>query len=171
MKPNYLESVKSRLMSKVSKTDSCWNWTGCIHYRNGYGKTSFKGRSIYTHQVSFLVYKGEIPEGLEVCHSCDNRVCLNPSHLWLGTQLDNMNDMRVKGRAASGDNSGARKHPEKIPRGESHGSSKLTEIQVCEIREKFSEGRTTQRELSRQYGVHFSAISAIILRKKWAHID
>ena len=86
-------------MLKVIKTDYCWEWTG-LKYPSGYGRFCKK----YAHRFSYEIHKGEIYNNLKVCHSCDNPSCVNPEHLWLGTQKDNVQDRDKKGRGIGGDN-------------------------------------------------------------------
>ena len=81
----------------VQKTDGCWTWTGAKH-PFGHGLFTWEGRGQYTHRISWQIHFGEIPEGMYVCHSCDNPPCVNPAHLWLGTCADNLRDMVAKGR-------------------------------------------------------------------------
>ncbi len=84
-----------RFWSKVDKSGDCWLWRGSVNPQ-GYGTFSFGGKSRGAHRVSYLLSKGEIGDGLCVCHTCDNPPCVNPDHLWLGTQADNMRDMGSK---------------------------------------------------------------------------
>lgn len=94
-----------RFLSKVIKSDSgCWIWIASKD-KDGYGRFSFSGEDISAHRTSWLIYKGDIPEGLHVHHNCpggDNPSCVNPNHLWLGTQADNIADKVAKGRGCSG---------------------------------------------------------------------
>lgn len=100
------EDLKSRLMRKIEidHESGCWNWIGQKN-RDGYGalKVALGSRELSVmrgaHRVSFEAFKGEIADGLEVCHSCDNPSCINPDHLWAGTHQENMDDMRRKGRS------------------------------------------------------------------------
>jgi hypothetical protein len=87
-----------RFWEKVEKTEGCWNWTAAK--KHGYGSVKWGGRMRIAHRIAFEIECGSIPEGMQVCHHCDNPACVRPSHLFLGTQKDNMRDMIVKGRQA-----------------------------------------------------------------------
>lgn len=100
--PNYKgrapEPIKPRLEKFHIKTENdCWEWTSWKEHR-GYGQISVNGKRRQAHRVAYEEYVGKIPSGIFVCHSCDNRACINPKHLWLGTAQDNTNDMMRKGR-------------------------------------------------------------------------
>lgn len=90
-------SMEERFFQKVNKTNSCWLWTGALNSR-GYGSMGVAGKAISAHRLSYTWFKGEIPEGMIVCHSCDVPSCVNPDHLWVGSYADNMNDMVNKNR-------------------------------------------------------------------------
>src|SRR5690606_17309423 len=98
-----------RFFDKVCKTASCWNWTASK--RAGYGAFKFEGKVIGAHVFSYRYFKGHINSGLDVCHKCDNRACVNPDHLFLGSRSDNMQDAKRKGRLAVPVWTGIRKHP------------------------------------------------------------
>lgn len=129
---------------------TCWYWIGDID-RDGYGKFRIEGKRKLAHRVSYQMHKGPIPEGLCVCHSCDERLCVNPDHLWLGTNADNTRDMVMKGRGAVGERS---------------GMSKLTKEQVRDIRAKRENGWSYYR-IAREFGVNRSTISSIFRGKTW----
>lgn len=90
-------TIESILSKHVKKAGDCWEWTGCLTI-GGYGKTRAGYRHIMTHRYAYEQLVGQIPEGMFVCHRCDNRKCLNPAHLFLGTAQDNLRDSRDKGR-------------------------------------------------------------------------
>lgn len=137
--------------SKVAVTANpakCWNWMGA-KTQKGYGYVRQTGRAIRAHRMAWELTNGAIPDGLAVCHHCDNPLCCNPAHLFVGTHYDNMRDRSAKGR----DNS---------PRGESHYNCKLTDALVVEIRERWAQGGILLRELAEEYGVSISLISLIV---------
>ena len=86
-----------RLLAKTVRSGDCLLFTGCIN-KNGYGSFRFNGKTANVHKVSYILHHGDIPDGLVVMHSCDNRNCVEPTHLTLGTQSDNLRDMARKGR-------------------------------------------------------------------------
>lgn len=90
--------TERQFWANVEKTDSCWLWKSRSVHWSGYGWVRFKGISQGAHRVAYKLSKGSIPKGLCVCHTCDNRLCVNPDHLWLGTRRDNNVDMWQKGR-------------------------------------------------------------------------
>lgn len=92
------KSVSERFWGAIEKTDSCWLWEAGKG-SDGYGQFEVNGKKVKVHRYSYEIHKGEIPEGIDVLHTCDVRPCVNPDHLWLGTDADNNRDMREKGRA------------------------------------------------------------------------
>src|SRR5215831_7021758 len=124
-----LASRIERFWSHVSKADGCWEWTA---YRDpaGYGRLgagSKKAGVILAHRFSWIIHFGPIPEGIHVCHHCDNPPCVRPEHLFLGSNADNHADMRAKGRSNYGDRNAMRRYPEKRHWGEHNGLRKHPE--------------------------------------------
>lgn len=155
-----------RFWSKVShpRLDSdCWNWSASKN-NMGYGQIRFWGKTFTAHRIAWLIANGPIPSDICICHRCDNPACVNPSHLFLGTQTDNLHDMIAKRRH------GSHLHPERRPRGEAHKRAKLTDSEVIGIRDCYKAGGISQSKIAAQYGVTRSAISLITRRKKWTHI-
>ena len=140
--------------NQVEKTATCWLWKGSPG-GTGYGWFSINKINWTPHRFSYTHHKGPIPKGQFVCHTCDNPLCVNPDHLWLGTLQDNHRDMMNKGRHGHG------QHP-----GSLNPSAKLTEQQVLEIRALPG----PHWKIAQQYGVSKCTIDEIRARTTWRHI-
>lgn len=138
-------------------SNGCWNWTGYKH--RGYGQIRVNKKQHFTHRYAYELTHGPIPEGMVICHTCDNPACCNPDHLFLGTHADNAADRHAKGRSRSG-----------ALRGELSASAKLTAAQVVAIRATYAQGTISQAELARRYNVAVSTIYLIVHHKKWKHL-
>ena len=137
----------------------CWIWMRS-GLKEGYGRIKINRKNILAHRYSYERFIGLIPNGMLVCHSCDEPACVNPNHLFLGTDMTNTIDKVKKGRQSKGE-----RHGMKF-RGSKHYMSHLTEEAVIAIR---SDTRN-QRDIASDYGVRQSTISFIKLRKTWKHI-
>ncbi len=151
--------VGSAFLDGVDKSggdDACWNWKYSIT-TGGYGQFSIGGHPNYCHRYAYRLEYGEIPDGLSVLHKCDNRKCCNPKHLFLGTQKDNLEDMRRKGRGGH------------LPRWKKMGSpaGKVKEDDVKRIREEFDGIGTMILDASKKYGISAHAILSIIIMESW----
>lgn len=145
---------------------SCWEWTAALT-KGGYGQYT---DNKLAHRMSYEYFHGSIPEGMFICHRCDNRRCVNPHHLFAGTPAENMRDRNRKGRQAKGEQHGAHTKPHRcIKKGESNGMAKLSSDQVVDIRQDYTRGATVA-ELARKYTVGWTAINNIVKRKSWRHI-
>jgi hypothetical protein len=145
-------SLKERLLDKRDITESgCWEFTGYI-MPNGYGQTSVGKLVLLAHRASYMVFIGKIPEGMHICHKCDNRKCFNPDHLFAGTPDENMADMVRKGRQRS-------------LSGVDSPNAKLTAEQVQEIRDRYIPYVTTS-ELAKEFGISKQYVGQIA-RKEW----
>lgn len=145
-------SVQDRLARQSKKVDEtgCIEWTGYIR-SDGYGSLRIDGKQVQAHRAAYEFAFGKIEDGLLVCHRCDNRKCINPEHLFLGTHQDNMKDMTEKNRQS---------------REASRWSSKLNAGQVAEIRTRHSHGETI-RALATYFGIGKTAIFNIVDRHTW----
>jgi len=156
-----MERARKKIVSTMNVVGECWDWSGCVQ-SNGYGRVTYKRKTMGAHRLSYLAFKGEIGEGLDVCHKCDNRACVNPNHLFTGTRKQNMEDCVIKNRQAKGD---------KLPdlRGEKTHLSKLKEAEVLEIRRLKLLGEATAN-LATMFAVSQDNIRCIIRRDTWRHI-
>jgi len=145
-------------VDKTSSPDGCWLWTagtttsGYGQLRLEAGPDEYRGKKARAHRVAYELCVDEIPEGMSVCHSCDNPLCVNPDHLWIGTHAENLKDMSVKGRAAKGDRS---------------GTSKLNSKQVGIIKRLLSGKKINQAQIAVLAGVSPSSITHISKGHTW----
>jgi DNA-binding MarR family transcriptional regulator len=153
-----------RFFQKVNKIpDGCWEWQatrsrgrdGGYGVFYGYDPRHEKKRNMAAHRWSYLHHRGSIPSGLIVMHLCDNRACVNPAHLKVGTFKDNAQDMVSKDRWGG-------------PSGEGHFNTQLTFLQVLEIRRRYANGEGHQYQLAEEYGVSQSTVSRIVRGEVWA---
>jgi hypothetical protein len=143
------EPAEVRFWRKVQKTSNCWLWTGSLD-TGGYGMFWPSSRqAVHAHRFAWLLTNGEFDRRLDVLHECDNPRCVRPSHLFLGTEHDNMMDMARKGR---------------------HGSAKLSKEQVRDVRRRVAAGES-QRSVARDLGVSPAAICNLLKGKSYAHVD
>jgi hypothetical protein len=183
----------ARFWSKVriAGPDDCWEWQArSISDGYGYLTISFGGgcqpaRRFRAHRLSWVIANGPIPDALGILHKCDNRLCVNPIHLFTGTHRDNMEDMVSKGRSATGDRNAARLFPERrarglkhgshtkphtLRRGSSNGNSHLTEEKVAVIRRRYCAGEASQRKLAEEFSLSINWVNQIVRGLVWKHI-
>jgi hypothetical protein len=134
----------------VQSVDGCWGWCGSIG-NSGYGRLKVNRQLMQAHRYSFILNRGEIPLGFLVCHSCDNPLCTNPDHLFLGTSADNMADKVAKGRQ---------------PNGQQIWTNKLTKEQILAVRKE--PGR--HADIAAKYGLDRSYVSKIKRLESWKHL-
>ncbi len=191
-----MNSEQEKLFNKTSPepTSGCWIWLGATA-NCGYGELRMKGVRTRAHRYSYELFKGPIPKGLFVCHSCDVPACVNPDHLWVGTQKDNLADMVRKERSASGSRNGmygkefTKEHRQKLREnhrgkdslatkkkksetklGSLNPNAKLSEEDIRVIRKKRFQG-IKRKFLAEEYKVNVAVISNITSRKTWIHVD
>lgn len=175
--------MENKFFQNVRKSEGCWLWVGS-RFSNGYGrvyrKVGFRNyEQVGAHRVSWEIHYGKIPDGLWVLHKCDNHQCVNPAHLFLGTQTDNMRDMVNKGRhysrvrpqaMARGERHGSRTKPWRVERGEQHYNAVLSEALVLEIR-RLAETGLSGAEIARRLNQCSTVnVNRVIRRDAWKHI-
>jgi hypothetical protein len=151
-----ITSPEIRFWDRVIKTDTCWLWDN-LTGRYGYFYDGTKDVSV--HRFSYELKYGKIPEGLNVCHKCDVTHCVNPEHLFLGTQADNLKDCQLKGRKRNGPSYG-----------EKNGNSKLTEDNVREIRVLLSQ-KMPMTHIGKLFSIDHSTVSSIRDCKTWGSVS
>jgi hypothetical protein len=152
-------SIIARFWSKVIVSAECWEW-GASLFSNGYGQFSpIRTRKIHAHRFAWEAFYGSIPDGLYVCHRCDNRRCVRPSHLFLGTARDNSRDALAKGRLKS-------------PgiRGRSHYKARLTDVQVVAARSVIAAHGGTYSTIAAELGIDRKTIRDAVLGVTWKHL-
>tara|TARA_B110000503_G_scaffold139588_1_gene228328 strand:- start:868 stop:1350 length:483 start_codon:yes stop_codon:yes gene_type:complete len=138
----------------------CWEWKGWInHKKGGYGQLVHNKTLHKAHRISYEIYYAEPLGNLHCLHTCDNPICVNPLHLFAGTNLDNIKDKMKKGRCYTGDQ-----------KGENNGASKLNNKDVIEIRKLYNTKNYTTYKLGEIYNVHRSTISYIVNNKTFKHL-
>ena len=152
-----LPTTEERFWTKVKKTDGCWNWIGTKN-ATGYGIIGINGKNHLAHRYSYKLHIGKIPIGMSILHHCDVPACVNPAHIFIGTQADNMADMAQKGRANGGP-----------PSGEGNDNVKLTETKVRAIFNDRENGMSF-RSIGKKYSISHTQAWRILNGESWAHI-
>jgi len=160
-----MEGVEARFLDKIDFSGAaagsgCWEWTAAKD-KDGYGRFGNYRERGMAHRWAWRLWRGEIPGRLQVLHTCDNPGCVNPDHLFLGTQAENMHDMKRKSRGRT------------LPApGSQNGRAKLTEADVRRIRSVYVPGSPAFgcRALAREYGMFETTIYQAITRKTWRHV-
>lgn len=156
-KQNRKRNTEADFWRLVEKTEGCWVWHGSIMQSGGYGRFSFQGKRWRAHHLSyFLTHGSTVPDGMVLCHKCDNPKCVNPQHLFVGTQAENIWDMHSKNRGGG-----------QFGKREEHPGAKLTKEQVARIKNEYKPRVVTQQSLADRYGVTRSAINAIVNDYSW----
>jgi hypothetical protein len=146
-----VKTLKDRILAKIVVTGKgCWEWTGARNWA-GYGHAEYQGKTVSAHRLSYQAFIGPIPDGLCICHRCDNPSCVNPDHLWAGSFQSNSWDASVKGRLGK-------------PR---YSHRLLSDETVREVRLLHSQRKAGFRALSKQFGVSKSVIVGIVLNRTY----
>jgi hypothetical protein len=160
-------NVKERFWQHVDKFADCWIWTAAKSSK-GYGRFKINGKLYSSHRLVYQWEIGDIPEGYDICHTCDNPSCVNPDHLFAGTRSENMLDAFRKGRIRIQENRNPIPPPPML--GEDNPASKLKKSDVRQIRFLYSHGYS-KRKLSQIYDVSRRTIKDVVDRESWKHVD
>jgi hypothetical protein len=157
----YAEETIARMISKTVKDEvtGCWLWVGAVGGKNDYPSMHYKQRTHRATRVMFELTYGVVPDGLYVCHKCDTPKCINPEHLFLGTQKHNMIDASKKGRCVV----------PKQAKGSAHRNSVFTDDQVMDVRQKFYDGATTA-SLAQEFGTAECTIKRVVSGKSYQNL-
>lgn len=159
-----LERLRAALVHRTRKTKSdCWEWTG-PKFGDGYGNCGSGFPFQRAHRTSYLLHNGEITQGLYVLHKCDNPLCINPNHLYLGDAKQNAKDAIERGQHPVGPNK------KKGHVGEKNLKAKLSEKDVLDIRKRYIPRKVSTYMLAKEYGVHRKTIQRLINKENWSHI-
>ena len=158
-----MKTLEERFFEKTIRNESndCLEWISYI-FNSGYGGFWYDGRSFLAHRIAYMLAHGfdSLDDNILVLHRCDNKICVDYNHLFLGNHSDNTQDMISKGR----------QNTLNRVTGEDHPNSKLTEEDVKLMRYIYAQGGVTHRELAKEFGVWYSAVGRIIRRELWKHI-
>lgn len=141
----------------INKDTGCWEWQGACS-SSGYGHISMMGKSLMVHKLSYKLFKGNIYKPKFVCHTCDNKKCFNPEHLFLGTAKENYDDMVKKGRA--------RFQKKRL----NYPGIKLTKDKVLEIKSLINEGKYYYKEIASMYNVSAETVRQIASGERWSDV-
>ena len=166
-KLNCGDNSSVRFWSRITKTDKCWVWKGSVN-GCGYGKMMLEGKIHLAHRISWKFHHGKWPK-LCVCHHCDNRLCVNPNHLFEGTRADNTRDAFLKGRLASGIRSGRYTKPERTARGVDITRSVLDDDKVRFIRSEYK--NIGPFKIAKKLGVNYTCVYKVYKGETWKHVN
>jgi hypothetical protein len=158
------KTLQERLLQRILIVGDCWMWTGRLS-KKGYGSMRVSGRRTRVHRASYELYKGPVPDGLFICHQCDNPACVNPDHLFAGTNSDNLQDAANKGRLSY------QRNTENFMRGTGHKQSRLTEDHVRDMRSLYAEEGLSVNELGARFGISHVQAYRIVKRIHWKHLE
>lgn len=156
--------VIQRFIDKIEYSqDGCWHWTGAVRGKSGYGAFKYRGKVQSTHRVAYMIFVEEIPDSLHVCHQCDNRLCVNPDHLFLGTHSDNMKDAYKKGRVSP---------PMGIQftKGNIPSNATITEKEAKQVKKAIIDGKRLV-DISRDLGIKYMTVVDVKRGKSFRNVE